>query len=224
MIRYLSKLVCLIPFLPALLVGQERQQPEEVNDMQLWTGAKFKLEFTKDFRLEIEQQYRFEDTLQILDKTFTEMGVRYEFNDYFDIKGQYRYNVNERARNEHRWTIDLSFDYDIDDFPVDVGYRFRFTDEKVSYTGEKTNYLRNRLSLDWNMSKLVDPYVEYENFYRLNQKNEWRVNRFTFGLEWKINDEADIETYYRVEDEFNVEVPENQHIFGLMFSYEIEMH
>lgn len=182
------------------------------------------MEFTKDWRFEVEQQYRFEDTLSTLNKSFTEMGVRYEFTDYFDVKGQYRYSVVENDRNEHRWSLDLSLEYDIDDFPVDVGYRFRVTDEKKSYTGEKSTYVRNRFSLDWNMSKLVDPYFEYENFYRLNQKKEWRTNRFTLGLEWKLSDEADLETFYRIEDEFNVEVPGKQYIFGLSLSYEVELH
>lgn len=213
----------LLQMLGALAMAQEKEQPVE-KDTELWTGGTLKIEFTKKLRLEVEQQYRFDDNVSTLDNTFTEMGLRYEFTDWFDAKGQYRFTVNDEARNENRLSLDLSFAWNIDDNPLEFGYRFRATDTRTSYTDEKSTYLRNRFSVDYNLSKLADPYFEYESFYKLNDKMEFRTNRYTLGLEWKINDEAEVETFYRVEDEFNTSQRELVHIIGLSISYELEFH
>ncbi len=213
-----------ILFLLLAIATSAQEFPKKKTDIRLWTGGTVKIEFTKDFRLEVEQQYRIEDTISKFESSFTEVGVRYEFTKWFDAKMQYRYSVNEKERNNTRWSLDLSAEYDIDDFPVDLQYRFRFTDSKVDFTGEKSTYVRNRFGLDWNMSKLVDPYLEYELFYKLNDNNEFRGHRLTFGLEWKLSDEADFETFWRFEDEINVDDPKRQYIIGLMVSYDIELH
>jgi len=207
-----------------VLAQREDDEIVEENDIRLWTGGTVKFEFTKDLRLEVEQQYRISDTISNYESSFTEFGVRYEFNDWLDAKGQYRYTSEIMDRNTQRWSLDISAKYEIDDFPVDLEYRFRVTDSRVDFTGEKDTYVRNRFGLDWNMSKLVDPFFEYENFYKFNEHMEFRVNRFTLGLEWKLSDESDFETYYRVEDEFNTSVPEMQHIIGIMIDYEVEFH
>lgn len=203
------------------LIAQEKAVEKE---HELWTAATFKLKLNKQWRAEVEQQARFDDDVTTFDKTFTELGLRYEPWEFFNIKAQYRYSFNNSEHNEQRLSIDLNFEYDIPDFPLDIEYRLRGQDEKVSYTGEKVTHVRNLFGLDYNLSKLVDPYFEYESFYRFNQKNEFRENRFTLGLQWKINKDLELDTFYRIDREINVKKPDMSFIAGLSLSYDMKAY
>lgn len=199
------------------------QETERTEGTELWMGATLKMKLAKKWRLDIEQQLRLEDHESGFEQTFTELGLRYKITDYFDVKGQYRYAFTDEEHNEGRWSIDLGYEYDINNFPLDIGYRLRFQDEKVAWTGEKKTYIRQRLTLDYNLSKLVDPEFEYEWFYKFNNDYEFRRNRYTFSLQWKLSKEAELVTFFRMEDEYNVKKPDRTFIVGLAYSYDLDL-
>ncbi len=203
-----------------VLLAQDKPREEST---EVWLGATLKMKITKKFRLDVEQQLRLEDGEDRFEQTFTELGLRYKITDNFDIKGQYRYSITDEEHNEGRWSIDLNYEYDIKNFPLDIGYRCRFQDEKVDWTGEKKTYIRQRLTLDYNLSKLVDPAFEYEWFYKFNDDHEFRRSRFTLSLQWKLNKHSELVTFARLEDEYNVKKPERIYIMGLAFSYDLDL-
>lgn len=211
--------ILLFGMLCHVLPAQERARQEAT---ELWLGATLKMKLSKKFRFDVEQQLRLEDHESGFDQTFTELGLRYKITDNFDVKGQYRYAITDDEHNEARWSVDLSYEYDIKNFPLDIGYRFRFQDEKVDWTGEKKTYIRQRLTLDYNLSKLVDPAFEYEWFYKLNDDHEFRRSRYTFSLQWKVNKKSELETFVRLEDEYNVKQPDRIYIMGLAYSYDLD--
>ena len=194
-------------------------QDSRESDNEFWTGFTYRLHLHKRWRAELEQQLRLQEDWGTFKMTFTEAGMRYEVSEGLDLKLLYRYTLLVDDHNEQRWSLDLKYEYDIKNVPIDLIYRLRFQDEKVFYTGEKKTGLRNLFSIDYNMSKLADPFVEYESFYRFNEKNEFRVDRFTLGVEWKLNKQLDLESFYRMDRQKNVDDPETQHIIGLRFSY-----
>lgn len=211
-------------FLLSIAILSHTVQAQVEEDIELWSSGTVKVEFTKDFRFEVEQQYRFEDTISQVRTSFTELGVRHEFTDWFDLKLQYRFSVREFERNQHRISLDASFNWDPQNLPVSFEYRMRYLDEWVDYTGEKENFLRNRFGVEYNLSNWVDPYFEYEHFYRLNNINAHRGDRYTAGLVWDIGSDAEVETFYRYDSVENIEDPEYAYIIGLGVSYDIEMH
>lgn len=214
----ISFLFLICTFCGALLAQENpRQEATEV-----WLGATLKMKLHKKFRLDLEQQLRLEDHESGFDQTFTELGLRYKINDNFNIKGQYRYAFTDDEHNEGRWSIDLDYTYDIKNLPLDIAYRFRFQDEKVDWTGEKKTYIRQRITLDYNLSKLMDPAFEYEWFYKFNQDNEFRRSRYTLSLQWKLNKRSELVTFARLEDEYNVNRPERIYIMGLAYSYDLD--
>lgn len=202
------------------LSGQETM-PEE--DTELWTSAQLKIDVLEDWRIDVEQQLRLDDHFSSFHQYFSELGIRYKINKYFDLKAQYRYSVTDEEHNEGRISLDFGAEYDIKDFPVDILYRLRLQDEKIEYTGQKKTYMRHRIGIDYNMSKLVDPYFEYESFFKFNQKNEFRRNRYTLGLQWKLNKKAELVTFGRYQKEFNVKAPKSVFIVGLGYSYDLDL-
>ncbi len=195
----------------------------EDSDNEIWTGLTLKMKFAKNWRLELEQQARFDEGYSAFKKTFTEVGLRREITDWFDLKAQYRYSINNENFNVSRLSLDASLEWDIDNCPLDIGYRARIQDETTRYTGEKITILRNQISFDYNLDKLVDPFAEYEVFYRFNDKMEFRTHRFTLGLEWKLGKHWDLQTYYRIDHETNVSQPSRQYILAFMFSYDLDL-
>lgn len=205
-----------------------KAQVDEV-DSELWLSSTYKLELNKKWRFEIEDQLRLEEHIGTFGSNVIETGVRYTILRDLDIKGQYRYTIVDQglasdfieksAFNESRFSLDLSYELDKKNFPLSLYYRARFQDGKARYTGEKKTMLRNRLGLELELGKNISPFVEYENFFRLNDKNEFRENRYTAGIEWRINKEMDLSTFYRIDQQMNTRSNKQQNIVGIAFSY-----
>lgn len=188
-------------------------------DSELWTGGTYKLGITKKVRFEFEEQFRFNNSISSYKNNFTELRVRYKFNKHIAVKGNIRHVIRYNDFNRRRFSIDAFYNWDKKSFPLRFQYRLRLQDSKEFQTGKKTDYIRNKFSLEYNLTKLVDPFISYELYYMFNQKNEFRTWRLTTGLNWKLNKQIDLSTYYRYQTEINVKKPQAQHIIGLMLTY-----
>ena len=188
-------------------------------DTELWTGGTFKLRLNKNFRIDIEEQLRFNDTISSRKSSFTEFGLKYRINKRWALKGNYRYVVRPTNNNKSRFSLDTYYSWSKKKKPISIQYRLRLQDAKESNTGRKSTHIRNKITVGYNLAKLVDPSISYEIYYRLNQKNEFRTWRLTGGLDWRISKQIDLTTFYRYQKEINVNNPEAQHILGLMLTY-----
>ncbi len=215
--------ILLLTFIiPASVLSQDR-------DTELWTGPTFRYNIFNKFRLELEQQVRFFEKVGKLEMTYTELAVRYKIFKFLDAKLKYRYSffvdydpaIQDDDLDRQRISLDLSAEPDIDFLPVDLEYRFRFQDSRENITGDKFTYIRNRLEVSYNLSKLVDPFTSAEIFYRFNDDNEFRKVRYNFGLEWRISKKIDLDSYYRFQKEIQVKYPDSKHVIGLMLTYDI---
>ncbi len=193
----------------------------QMESPELWSGYTLKYTIHKSLRAEAEQQFRTGDGLQNLRAAFLEGGLRYEITDYLHIKPQLRYTIRNKDRNEFRMSLDANLSWNFKKWNLRPGYRFRFQNTTVNYTGQNLTLLRNQLELEYNLSKLVDPYLEYENFYRLNDKNEVRTHRYTLGAKWRLNKHTDLKTYLRRDNEVNVKDPEEENIIGMELSFDL---
>ncbi len=192
---------------------------QQTTDIELWRGSTFQLRFNKKFRVDIEEQFRLNDTISSLKSVFTELGLRYRINRHFAFKGNYRYVVRPNNDNRSRFSLDAYYNWNKKKFPLAIQYRLRFQDTKESNRGRKFTFVRNKLIVDYNLTKLVDPFLSYEIYFRFNQKNEFRTWRFTAGLDWRLSKRLDLTTFYRHQKEINVNNPEAQHIIGVMLIY-----
>lgn len=196
---------------------------QEIIDTELWTGATFELQLNEKFRAEIEQQVRFNDTLSSYKSTFTEPGIRYKLNKHISFKVKYRYTVRPDDDNRSRISFSGYYRWSKKKFPLSFQYRLKFQDTKEQNTGKKFTFLRNKFTIQYNLSKKADPFLAYEHFYKFNKKNEPRAWRFTAGFDWKLIKSLELSTFYRYEEEMNVKKPEAQHIIGIMFTYETKI-
>lgn len=206
------------------------------DEVQVWTGPTFRYDLTDFIRAEFEQEFRFIDDDQ--NYTFSEFGLRIEPLKNFYIKATYRYSfiqidsLDTSGEDDDNWRLMGDAIYRIDDVfktPFRIEYRFRYQyGEKKRFTPnsnilkiERFTYLRNRIKLQYNLGKLVDPYIYYENYFRFNNRNQVRQHRYAFGLDWTVNNKVDLTTQVHYQPEVNVQTPDDALVFIIGLDFDI---
>jgi hypothetical protein len=201
----------------------------QTTDTQLWTGPVLKYNINNKFRLDFEQQLRFNENISNYDFTFSELAFRYKVFKYLNLKALYRYSfipagesVTANGENDaSRVSIDASTGTEIFKTGINVGYRLMYQDSWDNTTMIGKHYVRTRFDISYNLCKLVDPYADWESYFRFDGKNQWRQHRYTFGLNWRVTKKIDIDSYFRYQKEINVNHPEMLYIWGLALVYSI---
>jgi hypothetical protein len=216
-------------FLLLLLLPLALSSYSQDSDVELWVGPVIRVSFLKRFRAEIEQQVRFHENISAYDFTLTELGLRTKIIKGLYFKTSYRYSFMsadssrpaDEEYDEQRYKVDLSYGRTLFKSDLSFDFRTRFEDTRVNISGTKYTYWRNKLELSYNLSKLVDPFISAEVFYRFNQKNEIRKYRYTLGADWRISHSFDLSTYFHYQQQVHVKNPTRKIIAGLSLTFDI---
>ena len=145
------------------------------NDIEFWSGANVKYDLSKKFRIDLEEQLRLDNNITQFKTVFTQLGVRYRLHRYIRIGTAYRFIIRSNEIR-HRISGDIIFRYRKKKFPLRVNYRIRL--QKTFQNNTSRNYLRNKLRVGYNATRLVDPYIAGELYYRIyNMPNEFQKYR-----------------------------------------------
>jgi hypothetical protein len=219
------KLFCTIIFILLFLCLDSQAFAQE-----LWTGVTLRVKPLKRLTTEIEHQLRFDNGIQALATRFTEFGVGYDITKRFGLKAAYRTTHktgSERVDNDkRRFSIETFYNFGSDETRFVFSYRLRYQVARETADREnvdRDDYIRNRFSLDYNLTKKVQPYTAAEIFYKLNQNKEIRAYWLTLGLKSRINKRIGLNTFYRIEMEQNVKYPKTNYIVGTMLVYRIKL-
>lgn len=208
------RILVLLFCLGSIALNAQKSAPKVV-DNQLWLGVEFRKELNDKFRVDIEQQTRLNNNWKDVKATFFEVGIRYKPLSFLVIKPQFRYLWMVNNRNRYRISVDATTRYKFDAMPLKLYYRARFQNATVVYTGEHITALRNLVGAEYKLAKWITPYAETEWFYRFNSKNEFRVFRYTFGAELRLNKNMDVKVYFQSDAERNVKIPVQQNVVGI---------
>jgi len=197
---------------------------QTINDNQLWTGGTFGLKLNKKFSVSLREEFRLDNNMSSLKTDFTELGVKFKLNKHFSFAHRFRYIDVPNKKNKRRLSFDAYYSWKKKDFPLSFKYRFRFQDTKKFNSKKQANdYIRNKFTLKYNASKLVDPYFAYEIYFRFDGKNEFRKTRITLGLDWRLSKKMGLTTFYRLQNDINVKTPTRLNIVGLTFAYNLSL-
>lgn len=218
--------------IPAFFVGLLYCNPVEgqIKDAGLWTSINFEAKLVKKLSFTISEELRFNENVTELDASFTDAGVTYKLNKHFQIAANYRFTQRHRDENyysfRHRFYTDIKYSKKLK--PFEIAFRTRFQDQisdigRASDGGVPEYYLRNKLSLNWNLDKPYKPYISIELFSLLNYPRSFafNANRIAAGLEYAISKHHKIDVYYMIQKELNVSNPETDFIIGLGYYYKI---
>lgn len=210
-------------FLLSLLFGIENMCAQ-TSDIELWSGGTLNLKMHKRFSAQVEQVFKFNDTISHFKSAYSELGGKFKINRLFSVAANYRFIENPPTKNSHRYSGDFFFNLGKKGFPLSLKYRLRYQREVRISNKNSEDYIRNKFTLNYNLCKLVDPYVSYEPFFRFNGKNEFRLMRYEIGLDWRIFENLQLTSFFRLQKDVNVKKPNKSNVIGLMLSYDLRTY
>lgn len=179
----------------AIAIGQAQ-------DAEIWLGAKAKYELNGQIRLGFQQEFRWVDHS---DKdpwrSFTQLSTKIKINDFFGFRIGTRFT--DRSLNRLRLYGDALLKYKKKGLPIRVSYRLRFQhtykfDNEISEPEKWSCVLRNKLTVEYNLSKLVDPYVAGELFYDFSDEETYQF-RLTLGADWRLTKKLNLASFLTLE-------------------------
>jgi len=213
------KMYSVLVLLLCLFSGVVRAQ---TSDAQIWSWVGIKKKITKDLTGALEQQVRLNHNISFPKNIFTEARVAYRFNKTIKYTVSYRF-IN-RGQTEggfvtgNRFTGDLRLR--LKQKPLVISYRNRMQREyRLEEEGiRQINYNRNKIAVSLDLDKKFTPFLSFEMYYHLN-KAEFNKNRYTLGVNFNLKNRNELDLFYRLQQEYNVNNPVMAYVIGIGFSH-----
>lgn len=202
----------------------------QVNDAGLWTSVNFEVKVVKKLTATISEEFRFNENITEVGAILTDVGLAYKLNKHFQFSVNYRYTQRRTTEDyyskRHRMYIDLKYEKKIK--PIQIQFRIRLQDQYADI-GRDTDggvleyYLRNKLSLKWDLQKPYKPYISVETFSPLKypRYSAFEGIRTTAGVDYDFSKHHKIDVYYMIQKELNVSNPETDFVIGLGYTYKL---
>jgi len=202
----------------------------QTKDFQIWSTAGIEKKINKNISVSLEEEARFYNNASFLKKYFTDIGIDYEFLRFFDASVNYRFITNRdydsNFKNQKRYYFDLSIKQSYSSFRFSFRTRYQIQQEnsiqkEMGELDEK--YSRNKISIEYNIPNFpVSPNFASELFYKIDKtyNSFFDKIRYTFGAEYSINNDNQLEIYYMIQNEINQSFPEYSYIFGVSYKYD----
>ncbi len=200
----------------------------QVNDARLWASVNIEKKITSSFSFTISEEIRMNENISEVGSFFTDAGFRYKINKLIRISANYRFTNNRQLDNSysqrHRYYFDLSLRKKIK--PVTFTFRTRFqsqyTDINCSPDWQVPEYYtRNKLTMDFDLDKKYSPFISAEAYTPLFSGNGLYIDnvRYCAGFDYQFNRAHEIELFYMLQKEYNVNNPQNDYIVGIGYYF-----
>ena len=201
--------------------------PAQTPEYSLRSSINIGFKITNGLKVELAPEFRYDPDLKT-NSLLIQGGLNYRIAPWLSVGGYYRLNGSKVQDNES--VSGTSFDYS-NRFALDTdakislkrftpGFRLRFCNftDFDSQTDDKTNYLRYRFGLDYNIKGVkFTPYATVE-FYQKLSTGLFSKSRYTIGADYEFNKKNALSAGYSFANKFKSET--NCHIFEL--SYKIK--
>ena len=180
---------------------------------ELWLGGGIKYEFLKDWEVFGEFESRKETTGKSETTNLFDLGVAYDLNKYVSANIATRIR-DKRDRTDLEYLMAIIGNYKFK--PFELSGRLRYH-RKYEKDDTPNNYLRMKLSFEYNITKDLSVQVQSEAFYLFLFDDGDRFDKLRSGVEldYEIINSLKISAFWLYEDEFNVKKPQDTRIFGL---------
>ena len=209
----------LLALIPGTLISQS-------SETSLRASANVEMKITKALKLEVAPEYRFNPGTGA-SEYLLEAGLSYKVASWLSFGGYYRIDGAKTEDAEgsgsssfttsNRFAFDINTKVTLKRFTPKFRARFcNFTDFDSS-TDDKTNYMRYRLGLDYNIkgSKLT-PFASVELYQKLST-GLFSQARYTLGGEYEFNKKNALALSYSYSNKFKSEA--RVHIFELTYKF-----
>ncbi|PCJ87540.1 MAG: hypothetical protein COA57_04445 [Flavobacteriales bacterium] len=202
------------------------------NDLELLMGFNIDKKFSKKFEAGLNYQTRLNNVMSSFKAALVEGSLQYNLNKFVSFKTAFRqawvaetdfHGWYSGTGTRQRILFATYLKWKKKDFPLRLQGRLRIENEWASSNGYVTSYtfLRPRLNIEYNVCKLVDPYVSVEPFFNMRAANSLGLMRFEAGLQWRVGKVAGLNTFYRLEA-VNDFYKSKIHVMGLVWDFKFK--
>lgn len=226
------KLTCCYKFIvlvAGLFLAVQSIARAQISDAGLWLSAGVEARLHKKVTLSIAEELRFNENITELGTAFTDVGLEYKLSKKFKASANFRLAQKRRLDDsyqlQHRFYLDLKYDQKVKPFKLQLRTRFQdnYSDFGSASESQQEGYiLRNRLSLQWDTNRKLEPYLKLEFFTPLSIPFPYFTSeiRYVGGVEYSISKKHKLDFYYLINNEINASNPETDYVSGIGYSYQ----
>jgi len=176
-------------------------------------GPSVNAKLNKKLRLDFDYQVRLNQKLTSYKHSFTQFGLQVKLKKWLYLKPSYRMVFAPLVNsNRHRLAVDIAFKLRKKKIPFELNNRIRTQYATSINKRDFDLVLRNRLTLIYTGSKLLEPSLSFEGFAPLLELDAWRLK---MDLNWRLTKQLSLTTFYGLEKEVGKKTPDTVHIFGV---------
>gem|GEM_PF-601858 len=206
----------------------------QFNDFQTWTSVGLKTDISKKFSAGLGVQLRMTNNSTLPGSVIMDPDLTFKINKYLRIGAAYRFTFkmgnDKENTTRHRYNIDLEGRKKFDKLTLKLraGFQKGFTDLVYNENREPYSYPaynRNKLSIDYQVNKIWNPYAEFELFLPLNDPRQRNLDRYrlTLGSSFDLKNRNELNGYFRIQKELNTANPETDFIIGIGYAYDLKI-
>jgi len=207
----------------------------QTQDAQLWENITLSKKLTGTTAIGVNHEGRFANNISQFHYAYLDFGFFKYFGKHFKTALDYVLVwkvVEDRESWRHQWYVALSYKTKLEKrIPFDFReeYQQQYQDIYSSDLGRyPENYFRSKLTISYDFKHFpfykFKPYVASEVYYHLDNNNKYgrgfdRI-RYFIGNFYSFNKKTQLELYYMIEDNFNINNPPVNFVMGIGFERE----
>ena len=203
------------------------------NDAQLWINVYLEKKLTHNLAIHLNEETRINENVSQIGFTYGDFGLTYKVTGFMNATAAYvlieKYYINNSRLNDyfstrHQFYFNLTFKKDFG--PLKVHLREQVQSQvKDIYSSDNgyipDYYLRNKLTLKYDLTRRLTPYVAFEVYYQLSNiyGNEIDRTRLFGGFFYKLSRQNELELYHMYQQQYNVNNPHADFVTGIGFAH-----
>src|SRR5690554_5505913 len=221
-----------IVILAAILFGASFTSAQVSDDFGVWISGAYDQDITKDVTFKIKQEFRFDENVSRLKKSYTTARVGFEYIDWVRFQLNYRFILNQKSNgtfgHRHRLMADVVFRPINRRFSLSNRVRFQSEVRTVNYS-ERYGFapatkIRNTIRASYQINRVWKPYVYVDlRFLIRDARNPYHTgfdrDRLRVGVDIALARKRTLDLYLMTSRDWNVIEPAQIFVFGASFSF-----
>jgi hypothetical protein len=203
----------------------------QYQDAQLWTGISVRYSPWKKWKVNLDEEARFSENLNRLNKINSELTVSYQINKIIDGGLLYKLIASHQPGGNfslnHRFGAFLVAQKKFLGWSGTIRTSFQKTYPEFLHSSDwydADNYVRILAELSRELkNKKTEPYTNIEFWYRLTSGEKAFIDqyRFTAGIKHKLNKRNRLDFFFRIQQELQVKDPLTAYVLGVGYGFTV---
>lgn len=197
----------------------------QATEYSLRSSVNLEMKIAKGLKVELTPEFRYSPGVRV-GSLLIQAGLSYKVASWLDVAGYYRLDGAKSPDSEsadgstldfsNRFAFDANTKINIKRLTPKFRVRFCNFSDFDSQTDDKSNYLRYRFGLEYNIKGIrLAPFAAVE-FYQKLSSGLLSKSRYSIGAEYELDKKNAVSLGYSFEDQFKKSI--NNHIFELTYT------